>query len=533
MSQADVTFEHPVVAGLRAVSAGLESAAADRVWQLSDQQVETAIATVFEVQANTAVLQALLLGEADQRDLKSRTGAPNLVRWLGDRFRLSRPDAAARVRQAGDLLRHRPVRQALTAGAVTVEQATTAAVALDQVAALPGLTDQDRTSAATFLLQQCAALTPPELARAGQAVVEALTRTPSRDDPAEAAALDRDQQRAEADAQAAERNDLRVTRRRGRLRAVLDLGPLGEATLHAWLRRTDRTDRRRPAGRRHRQPAGPTAALPAPRRRHRRAARRRRRRRPSRRRPRRVAHRPSRRTGHRRRADRAEWAGRTAGAAHHHHHRDRPPRRPARGRPPRHRRHHLRRRPAAAGLRRTGHPRRARRPLPDPRPRPQHPGLEPRPTPRRRPARPRLHRPRLRPPTRRLPAPPRQALDRRRTHRPDQRRAALPLPPPDGPPPRLDRHPRRQRLPPAGTTAIHRPRPPTPTTPPIRSHPAHPTTPRLSQARLPTWFGLFGVAVASPPGDAASADSCRARSGSAARPSGQRSRKDWSRPRHP
>ena len=34
-----------------------------------------------------------------------------------------------------------------------------------------------------------------------------------------------------------------MTRRRGRLRAVLDLGPLGEATLHAWLRRTDRIDR--------------------------------------------------------------------------------------------------------------------------------------------------------------------------------------------------------------------------------------------------------------------------------------------------
>ena len=252
MSPADPTLEHPVVAGLRAVSAGLHAVvAADQVWQLSDQQVETALATVFEVQANTAVLQGLLLGEADQRDLKSRTGAPNLVRWLGDRFRLSRPDAAARLRQAGDLLRHRPVRDALTAGAVTVEQATTAATTLDQVAALPGLTDQDRTAAATFLLQQCAALTPPELARAGQAVVEALTRTPSRDDPAEAAALDRDQQRAEADAQAAERNDLRVTRRRGRLRAVLDLGPLGEATLHAWLRRTGTG----PAGR----PPAPTA----------------------------------------------------------------------------------------------------------------------------------------------------------------------------------------------------------------------------------------------------------------------------------
>ncbi len=497
MSPADPTLEHPVVAGLRALSAGLRPLQPTRSGNSRTSRSRPPSPPCSRCRRTRPCCRRLLLGEADQRDLKSRTGAPNLVRWLGDRFRLSRTDAAGRVRQAGDLLRHRPVRDALTAGAVTVEQATTAATALDQVAALPGLTDEDRTSAARFLLEQCAALTPPELARAGRAVVEALTRTPSRDDPDEAAALDRDQQRAEADAQAAERNDLRVTRRRGRLRAVLDLGPLGEATLHAWLRRIDS----RPAGRRttacrdQRLPPERrsdalvellAAAAAAP---HGSA--------PDAAAPdgddvgevcdRRLAHRPPRRARHRQ-AGRARSSGplpplalltvttTEAGLRSS---------LPAAGRLDtggiisaaalrqlacdalvipavlggpsqildlgRSTRVWNRAQRRAAALRDRGC---------------TAPGCD------RPPAACQLHHAR-------------HWIDGGPT---DLTNAALlcALPPPDGPPPRLDRHPRRQRLPPARTTAIHRPRPPPPTTPPIRSHPAHPTTPRLSGPTAPT-----------------------------------------------
>ena len=162
-----------------------------------------------------------------------------MQRWLGDRFRLSPADAAARVRQAALLGRHPVLEAALADGRVTVEQAGVAATALDRVTTLPEVAADVGQDAAGFLVDLCASLAPRDLARAGQALVEELTCAPSVDDPADAAAVEREQQRAEAEAQAGERNDLHVARRRGRMRALLDLGPLGEATLAAWLRTAD------------------------------------------------------------------------------------------------------------------------------------------------------------------------------------------------------------------------------------------------------------------------------------------------------
>ena len=234
MSQAGSVLDHPVAAGVRAAAAGLDPSGPAAVWQLSDDDVETTLATLLEVEARTVALQAALLREAEARDLTARTRAATVERWLGDRFRLSRADAAARARDAVLLGRHPMVHAALADGRVTVEQAGVTATVLDRVALLPEVSADERQEAARFLLDQGAALTPRDLARAGQAVLEALTATPSLDDPAEEAALAREQQRAEAEAQHAERDDLRIGRRRGRLRAVLDLGPIGEATVLAW-----------------------------------------------------------------------------------------------------------------------------------------------------------------------------------------------------------------------------------------------------------------------------------------------------------
>jgi hypothetical protein len=239
MSQAGALVEHPVTAGVRVAGAAFDPAAVTDVWRLGDSEVETALAGLLELEARTTALRAALLEAAEARDLKARTAASSLERWLGDRFRLSPADVAARHRQAVLLGRHPQVRAALAQAAVTVEQATVLATALDRVVLLPEVTPADRQAAARFLLDQCASLAPRDLARAGQAVLEALTTSPSTDDPADAAALDRDAQRAEDAAQAAERNQLLLRRHRGRLRALLDLGTVGEAVLHAWLRRAD------------------------------------------------------------------------------------------------------------------------------------------------------------------------------------------------------------------------------------------------------------------------------------------------------
>jgi hypothetical protein len=181
-------------------------------------------------------VEAMLLREAETRDLKSRTRALTVVRWLGDRFQLSRAEGNARVRAAEGIGRHVLVAESLATGQVSLEQAEVLARVLDTIAAMPGVAEAERAAAGRFLLAQCDTLTPADLARAGRALVEALTVTPSADDPAEAAALEREQARAEAEAQEQERSFLTVTHRRGRLRAILEPGTLGEAVLQEWLR---------------------------------------------------------------------------------------------------------------------------------------------------------------------------------------------------------------------------------------------------------------------------------------------------------
>ena len=209
------------------------------VWRLADGDVEQGLSLLVRLQAQAAALEAVLLAEAEARDLKARTQASTTVRWLGDRFQLSRADGNARVRAGQALRRHGLVSEALAAGAVTVEQAEVLTGVLDTVEAMPGVQTAERSVAGRFLLAQCDALTPRDLARAGRALVEALTTTPSADDPAEADALAREQERAEAEAQEQERSFLRVTRRRGKLLAILEPGTLGEAVLQQWMRRND------------------------------------------------------------------------------------------------------------------------------------------------------------------------------------------------------------------------------------------------------------------------------------------------------
>ncbi|MGH8940523.1 MAG: hypothetical protein ACRDV2_14430, partial [Actinomycetes bacterium] len=158
MSSAGTVVAHPVITRVRSAADGLDKAFGCEMWQLCDTDVETALAGLLDLEARTAALRGVLLREAATRDLKARTRASSLQRWLGDRFRLSRADATTRERDAALFGRHPLVEAALGSGTVTVEQATVTATALDKIAGLPDLDDGDREAAAGFLLAQCASL---------------------------------------------------------------------------------------------------------------------------------------------------------------------------------------------------------------------------------------------------------------------------------------------------------------------------------------------------------------------------------------
>ena len=238
MDSSGTLLDRPVVDELAGACDTLASADTSAVWRLGDGDVETGLSLLVRLQSRVTAVQAVLLAEAESRDLKARTGAPSTERWMADRLHLSRADGGARLRQSVALRRHPMVLDALAAGTITVGQGEVLGAVMHQVAGLPGLTDGEIDAAAEFLLDQCSQLGPRELGRAGQAVIETLTRTPSLDDPADAAAVQREHDRAEHDLQEAERNWLTVRHRPGgRARISADLGPVGTAGFLDWCRR--------------------------------------------------------------------------------------------------------------------------------------------------------------------------------------------------------------------------------------------------------------------------------------------------------
>jgi hypothetical protein len=182
-SSGGTVLEHPVVAGARTAATGLDRSLRAQAWQAADTDIETALSQLAAVEAKTTALRAVLLAQAESRNLKDRTQALSTAQWLTQRFRYSRGLAAARLRDAELLAAQPAVRAALADGTVTVEQSRVVAAALARVDAIPAVTETDRKEAAGFLIAQAGALSPAELTRAGQALAEALTSTPGRGRP--------------------------------------------------------------------------------------------------------------------------------------------------------------------------------------------------------------------------------------------------------------------------------------------------------------------------------------------------------------
>jgi hypothetical protein len=186
------------------------------LWPLRDDEVEAGIAAVLAAESTLAAARAGLLVEADTRGLRSRTQAPTTQRWLTQRMRVSRRRAERVVREA-DLVAAEPVlRDALAAGRCSPEQA----VVVGQVmAGLPCVPQRVRRNALDLLLEQCAALEPNALARAGRHLHEQLVTSPDTDERA----------RLETDAQ--ERADTAYRRRSLAWQRQLDGSVSGRFTL--------------------------------------------------------------------------------------------------------------------------------------------------------------------------------------------------------------------------------------------------------------------------------------------------------------
>ena len=76
-----------------------------QAWQLSDDQVDDALAAALAVKAHAAAVEAVLVSEADVRSLRARTQALSTHAWLG--LRLVRGHAAVGHLRVPAQRRHR------------------------------------------------------------------------------------------------------------------------------------------------------------------------------------------------------------------------------------------------------------------------------------------------------------------------------------------------------------------------------------------------------------------------------------------
>ena len=178
---------------LALLAQGVEACVESRVWALSGTALVDALDAVHQAKQRLAAVELALVRQVDAVGIAAASGASSTGAWLADRLRVSVPAARALVAQATAVdAAPQPLRDALAAGAVSVEQAK---VIADAVAALPAsLGPHVLTQAAKSLIGSAAQFDPIVLRRLGQRVLDTIA--PEVADEADRQALEREERRA-------------------------------------------------------------------------------------------------------------------------------------------------------------------------------------------------------------------------------------------------------------------------------------------------------------------------------------------------
>lgn len=153
-----------------AVGAAIDAALLRAPWALADDALLAAVERVHALGTRLSVLLAALVTEASGRGLTAKDGSTSPAVWLRSRLRIG-------VRAGGDIAdlgaqitESEPVRDALLAGELNVDQAR---VIRGAVEALPHDLDPDvRSECEAVLLESAKTLDATHLRRAGQHVLD-------------------------------------------------------------------------------------------------------------------------------------------------------------------------------------------------------------------------------------------------------------------------------------------------------------------------------------------------------------------------
>ena len=196
MDEVGAPVEHPLVAGVTAVRASLAQALGCPPTGLSDAATLDLLGEVLALAGMVTALTGAVVTDVVGRELAAQRDYPSTEALLTARFRLTRAQANAAVRDARALAGQPMAADLLATGQANPVQALSIVQTLERIDHLPLVSADERVWAEAFLREQATLLDAVQLARAGSDLVEKLTRTPDIDDPAEVARLERDADRA-------------------------------------------------------------------------------------------------------------------------------------------------------------------------------------------------------------------------------------------------------------------------------------------------------------------------------------------------
>ncbi len=183
--------DHPITVTCAHLHTHLDDLTEAPTWSMTDEEVRDTLVELTTLSARVAELEARVAAQAQTRHVEDQSGATSTATWWASRTRMTRAEAHRKTRLAValDTERHAPVRTALAAGDVLVDQAR---VIIDAVDTLPDqTTPQVRTQSEGFLLTQAADHDAKALRILGRRLLEVID--PDAADAHEAAVLAREE----------------------------------------------------------------------------------------------------------------------------------------------------------------------------------------------------------------------------------------------------------------------------------------------------------------------------------------------------
>ncbi|NHC24106.1 DUF222 domain-containing protein [Nocardioides sp. IC4_145] len=188
---------HPVCRAVAKSRKKTTTACGERLWEMADQEVATALLETGKLRAQVEALELKLAAEAERREVGDKTGATDTASWWSHQSRQDRPAAKGRMRLAKSLGHHAPTAAALAEGAISVDHARVITQCVDRLPDdLPDATIPER--AEKHLLHEALDLDPKALAILAKHVLTVVA--PAIGEALDARALEREEREARVNA---------------------------------------------------------------------------------------------------------------------------------------------------------------------------------------------------------------------------------------------------------------------------------------------------------------------------------------------